>query len=545
MQISPIDFRIIIFYFIIVILVGLYFSRGIKDKKDYFLAGRTLTWPLAGASLFATNISAEQFVGQAGLAYVIGISVANYQLAGVFGFILMGVIFIPIYLRTGIFTTPEYLELRYGVESRRFFSLLSLLLITFNWIPISLFAGGIVFKDMFGFDTIIPGILILGITAGVYAMMGGLKAVVITDFIQTMILVVGGAVLLILGLQYLGGWNSFIMQVKSLNSNDQWSMTALIQPLNHSHVPWTGVFLGLSMHALFYCSMNHDMVQRAMGARNIHHARMAGLLAAILKILAVFVIVIPGLIGYVLTKGPEAVIQLERPDQMYAALVRTLLPKGLVGLTLAGLVAALMSSVDSHFCASSSLITIDWYLPLKPKATEKELVIIGRVIGCVVIIIGIFWAIFIISRYKFLFDYLAKCISYMSGTIVSCYLWGIFSSIPNRKGAFITLVVGTLSGLALWLINDVEHVTQMVCGEQGLGLCFLKMHFLHASFILFIFTTILLFTLSLLFPETENVKPCVTDTFDISDIPSRKQNRIYWTLVAMTVILMTCIYIWF
>lgn len=495
MNISWFDFSIILAYFVFILVLTVRIGRKVVDSKDYFLAGRSMRWPMIGASLFATNISAEQFVGQAGLAVAVGIAVANYQLAGVLGFALMGLIFLPTFIRLGITTAPQFLEIRYGKGSRRFLSVLTILFIGLNAVPLALYAGGQVMRDMFGWESIVPGILVLCVSTGLYAVFGGLKAVVVTDFLQMFILVIGGFLVLGFGLHAVGGVGSFLSKLEVIQQSKGEDMLSLFRPADHPVIPWTGVVFGLTVHAFYYCSMNHTIVQRAMAARSIHQGRMGGLFAALLKALTVFIIVLPGIVGLVLWRDGFFATPPETEDQVYAAMVRSLLPSGLIGLTLSGLVAALMSSVDSNICSASSLITIDWYQQMRPRASEKELVRVGRIVGAVIILMGLFWAIWIIPQFKFLFDYLAKFNSYSVGGLLACFIGGLVSPYPNRTAGFWTLILGSLFGLLLWLIAD-NAVIGAWAHAAGLG--FLDMHFLHAAAVLTITGFILLFLISFL-----------------------------------------------
>ena len=525
MNISALDSAIIAAYLLVVVAIAVVASRRVRGTSDFFLAGRSMRWPFVGASMFATNISAEQFVGQAGLAFVVGLAVANYQLAGVLAFVAMGAVFLPVYMRLGLYTTPEFLERRYGPESRRFFSLLTLVTIAFAGIPGSLYAGGRVMEVLFGFESIVPGVLILALAAGPYAMVGGLRAVILTDFVQCLLLVVGGVAMLWIGLDYLGGWDVFEARMQGLQGPDDWDMLSLVQPLDHPNVPWSGVVLGLTIHALAFGATSHVMVQRALAARSVHEARMGGLLAGLLKVVAVFIILIPGLMGYVMAQGPQPLLEVSSPDQLYPAMVQTLLPTGLVGLVLAGLIAALMSSLDSEICAASGLFAMDWYQPYRPEATQQRLVWAGRILSAVIVVIGVLWAIVVIPQFRFLYEYLAKFASYIPGTIVACFLWGLVSKRPTRKGAFATLITGSIFGIFLWLVSDSALLNRLVCGEEGLGLAFLEMHFLHAAFVIFAVASVLLFGFSLAFGDEE---PVILERGDETLMPSRKQDRVYW-----------------
>ena len=263
MNISALDSAIIVAYLLVVVAIAVVASRRVRGTSDFFLAGRSMRWPFVGASMFATNISAEQFVGQAGLAFVVGLAVANYQLAGVLAFVAMGAVFLPVYMRLGLYTTPEFLERRYGPESRRFFSLLTLVTIAFAGIPGSLYAGGRVMEVLFGFESIVPGVLILALAAGPYAMVGGLRAVILTDFVQCLLLVVGGVAMLWIGLSHLGGWGVFEARMQKLQgAGGDWDMLSLVQPLDHPNVPWSGVVLGLTIHALAFGDEGSVLLER-------------------------------------------------------------------------------------------------------------------------------------------------------------------------------------------------------------------------------------------------------------------------------------------
>ena len=190
------------------------------------------------------------------------------------------------------------------------------------------------------------------------------------------------------------------------------------------------------------------MIQRALAARSVHEARMGGLMAGLLKIVAVFIILVPGLIGYVMASGNNPLIEVRSPDQMFPALASYLLPTGLIGLTLAGLIAALMSSIDSEICAASGLFAMDWYKPLRPKVSQQRLVWVGRIMGFAIMLVGIVWAIVVIPQFRFLYEYLAKFGSYLPGTVVACFLWGLLSKYPTRRAAFATLITGSLMGIS-------------------------------------------------------------------------------------------------
>ena len=366
-----------------------------------------------------------------------------------------------------------------------------------------------------------------------------------TDFIQCTLLVLGGSLMLFTGLHVLGGWEQFQVSMQDLQPADSWDMFSLIQPLDHPHVPWTGVILGLTIHALSFGATSHVMIQRALAARSVHEARMGGLMAGLLKIIAVFIILVPGLIGYVMASGSNPLIEVRSPDQMFPALASYLLPTGLVGLTLAGLIAALMSSVDSEICAASGLFAMDWYKPLRPESSQRRLVWAGRIMGFALMLVGIVWAIVVIPEFRFLYEYLAKFASYLPGTTVACFLWGLVSKYPTRRAAFATLITGSLLGIFMWAATDSEVVNRLVCSDDGLGLAFLEMHFLHAAFALFATASLLLFGLSYFLPDEAGAKTLAEHDVDESLMPTKEQDQIYWVSVGALVVLFVCMYWYF
>ena len=400
--------------------------------------------------------------------------------------------------------------------------------------------------DLFGFSSIVPGVLIIGTTAGTYALLGGLRAVVITDFIQVIFLLLGGVLILYLGLDRLGGWDALVTGLERESSPESKGFMSLVQPIDHGWVPWTGVLFGLSMHALYFCSMNHDLVQRALGAQSIQQARLGGLMAGFLKVGAVFIIVVPGLIGFVLYRDGLLGAELSSPDQIFPVMVRSLLPVGVTGLVLAGLIAALMSSIDSHICAVSSLVTLDWIKPYRPNTSEESLLRTGRWIGVAVILRGFIWAIFVVPQYKFLFDYFAKFVSYAVGGLLACFIWGLVSPIPGRKACFSTLLIGTSAGLFMWLANDNAAIFRWICTDEGLGLGFLQMHFLHASFALFVFSSILLFALSFLFQENgRDGFAAARENKNREFQPTRREDLVFRSITGILLALTIAVYVYF
>ena len=477
---NPVDIGIVLVYFVAVVLIGIWKGKGKSGTKEgFFLAGRNLTWPVIGASLFSTGISSAQFVGQAGGAFALGLVVGNPQFVGGVCFVLMGLFFVPIYIRMGIYTMPEFLEKRYGPESRMIYASLSIITMIAVRISIVLYAGALVLSEFLGIDSIFLCVLIIGFSVSLYTVIGGLSAVVYTDAIQTAMLVFGGALTLVVGLHAIGGWDV-------LRSTLDPSMFQLLKPMNVKapDMPWTSVVFGLGLVSIFYCCTDQEVVQRAIAAKNEFHAKMGGVFAGFLKIVAMFVIVLPGLVARVLY--PDAM-----PDKAYSIMVMNILPIGVSGLVLAGLLAAIMSSLDSAFCATSSIVTLDFYQKFKRNASDKELVLVGRVLGCVIFGISMLWAPYI-QRFGLLYIYLLKYYAYISSPFVACFVFGLLSKRVNRAGAAVTLASGLFLGLGLMIATNTTSL------KEYLPDFIVNMHFYHLNIWLFLIATATLFVVSYL-----------------------------------------------
>ncbi|HSH09280.1 MAG TPA: sodium/solute symporter, partial [Oceanipulchritudo sp.] len=362
-----IDAIIIAVYLIGVTVVGYYFSRKDRDTKEgYFVGGRRMAWPLIGMSLFATGISSMQFVGQAGLAYKIGIAAANPQLLGAFMLGFSAVFFVPVFIRSKIFTVPEILERRFGRSAQVIYSITILTLGVFGS-PFMFYAGGLAVLEIFQLDSGYLWIccLVVGLLVAAYTVGGGFTAVVLTDFLQGSILLIGGLIVLVMGLLALPDLDVLTMAPRSRHLD-------LVLPASDPFMPWTGVFSGLLVASLIFAVVNHAMLQKMLGAKSVYDARMGMLMAGILKIAAVFIIVLPGVIAASLY--PDI-----NPDSAFPVMVNRLLPAGLSGLVLAAVVAALMSTADSGVNALSGIVSLNIYPLVRPQAGERESVLVGKI----------------------------------------------------------------------------------------------------------------------------------------------------------------------
>jgi len=445
-KISLLDSLIILVYFVGIIGLGLWISRQqAKGGREFFLAGGTMRWPFIGASLFATNISSQQFVGQAGLAFAVGIIAGGFQLVGAFCFILLSAFFIRTYMGLRLSTSPEFFEKRYSGRCRVIVSFINLMMIIFGNIAAALYAGALVLTHLLGWDQLAnaeflywAAIFLIGIAAGTYTLMGGLKAVIYCDFVQMVVLMLGGAMLLFFGIRELGGVEAVFVGNVDESGRSMWS---LFRPWDHSF-GWLPMLTGglvLGIHG--HCT-DHDYIQRALSAGSLYHAKMGALFAGVLKTLALLFIAAPGVVAAQLFQGQEIIVR----DNAYVSLLTEVMPMGLLGLCLAGLLAAIMSSVDSGLCACGSLLTYDFFAKIKQGTTDKELLKDGRVIMVVLLVLCMLIAPFI-RNFQGLFNYLLAVWAFLAPGVFVTVVFGLFYKRSTEKAAFWTLVIGVVLGL--------------------------------------------------------------------------------------------------
>ena len=434
-ELVAVDLITIGVYLVIVIGVGFLASRRTKTTEDYFLAGRSLTWPLIGLSLFASNISSSTLIGLAGDAYASGISVYNYEWFAVVVLVFFLIFFLPLYLRTRIYTMPEFLERRFDARSRYYVSSITVVGNVLLETAGALYAGALVVQLVYPEVPLWQSVVVLAVLSGLYTAAGGLKAVVYTDAIQAILLFAGATVVSILAYLKVGSWSAV---TASFSERE----LSLIQPLDDPSLPWLGLITGLPLLGVYYWCNNQYIVQRALGARDIDQGRYGALLAGFLKIPVLFIMVLPGTFARLLY--PD----LDRADLVFPTLVFDLLPVGFRGIVLVALVAAIMSSIDSTLNAVSTLVTMDFVKKLRPSLANRRLVLIGRLATLIVMILGAIWAPQI-SRFPSLWQYLQGVLAYITPPVVACFLVGIFWRRANGTGAFSALMVGMVAALLL------------------------------------------------------------------------------------------------
>ncbi|MEW5422522.1 sodium:solute symporter [Amorphus sp. 3PC139-8] len=436
-----VDYAIVVIYFAAIIAHGVYVSRRVKSGADgYFLAGRALPWYLIGFSLYASNMSGSSFVGLMGGAYENGIAIFNYEWTAALVLVFFAIFILPSYLRAKVSTVPEYLEHRYGVRSRRAFSAFTLIAIMFIDTAGALYAGGLVISNAIEPLSLWQASAALALVAGLYTILGGLSAVVVTDTVQAIVLMAGSALIFGFGLAEVGGWTALM---ESLSPEKR----QLILPADNDFLPWTGLW-GVILLGFYYWTLNQFVVQRTLGARDLREGRRGSVFAGFLKLPNLFLMVSPGLIAFALY--PD----LSTPDLAFPKLAFELMPVGVQGLILAALIAAIMSSLDSALNSAGTLFTLDFVKPLRPNLSEKALVAIGKVVTGVAMVVGAIYAP-LIAGFESLFSYFQSSLSYVVPAIVVVYLAGLFWRGGNDRGAFWTIFAGIIVGIPMFLSKEV------------------------------------------------------------------------------------------
>ncbi|MDR0908048.1 MAG: sodium:solute symporter [Rikenellaceae bacterium] len=434
-----------------------------NSSADYFLGGRDATWIAIGASIFASNIGSEHLIGLAGTGAASGMAMAHWEIQG-WIILLLGWVFVPFYSRSMVYTMPEFLERRYNPQSRTILSVISLISYVLTKVAVTVYAGGLVFQQVFGIETLwgidffwIAAIGLVLITA-VYTIFGGMKSVLYTSVLQTPILLLGSVVILVLGLKELGGWDE-LMRIAGATPVNEYgnTMTELMRNNGDPDYPWLGALIGSAIIGFWYWCTDQYIVQRVLSGKNQKEARRGTIFGAYLKLLPVFLFLIPGMIAFALHQkyvgaGSGFLPMLAdgttvNSDAAFPTLVAKLLPAGVKGLVVCGILAALMSSLASLFNSSAMLFTIDFYKRFKPQTPEKRLVVIGQIATVVIVVLGILWIPIMKSVGNVLYTYLQDVQSVLAPGIAAAFLLGITWKRTSAKGGMWGLIVGMVIGL--------------------------------------------------------------------------------------------------
>jgi SSS family solute:Na+ symporter len=554
-----IDFLVIIVYFVGIIIYGISQSKR-ATSEEYFLGGRSLTWPTVGISLFAANISSSTLIGLAGAAYLLDMTVYNYEWYAVLVLVFFAIFFLPFYLKSGVYTMPEFMERRYDSRSRYYFSFITVVGNVLIDTAASLYVGTIVLGLIFPqVDTWII-IVVLAAAAAAYTIPGGLNSVVKTEVIQAIVLVFGSIVLTYYGLSAVGGWGGMVTQLNELNAAgiiDKNAEEALSivrdnkgdwwRQYDSPIVPWWGLLTGVPLLGFYFWANNQFMVQRVLSSKSINHGRWGALFAGFLKLPVILIMVIPGTLAFLIFRDTEIAYQTfdgpcknlaDCTNYTYPSLLFKLLPTGLLGLVVAGLLAAMMSSISATFNSASTLITMDFVNKLRPNMTSKDLVRSGQIATLVLVVLASLWAPQI-EKFGNLFEYLQDILGYIAPPVVSAFLLGLFWKRGNSNGSFYSLIFGLVIAF-IWVFGiyfEVDH-------------WFFQMHFLLRTTVLFVMCFFVHIGASLATapPDPSSLKGMIwspaliaEETEELKDLPWY-QNYRYQSVVLL---LITAVVVWY
>jgi SSS family solute:Na+ symporter len=494
----PLDWIVIIAYFALIAGIAVWVARKQKKTSDgYFLAGRELGWFIVGASIFASNIGSEHLVGLAASGTTDGVAMAHYELHA-WCLLVLAWVMVPFYMRSKVFTMPEFLERRFSPTSRTVLSVISLVAYVLTKIAVGIFAGGVVFAvllpelNLWGFDSFWIGSFVVIVITGLYTIVGGMGAVAYTEAIQTIVLIIGSALVTFFGLQALGGWS----ELRAIIPSDMFNLWKPLVPDGlqstwapvrdsqqmawyfNNNYPWLGMLICAPVIGLWYWCTDQYIVQRALSAPNETEARRGSIAAAFFKLLPVFIFIIPGIICYALAIsgkmpalqshliGPDGQIIRDNAQQAFPLMVATVLPVGIRGIVVAGLLAALMSSLAGAFNASATLFTIDFYKRLHPGISQERLVWVGRVATAIMVLIGICW-IPVIRGGRGLYDYLQGVQSYLAPPIFVVFFLGVFYKRLNAKGCLWALITGFILGIFRLAVDTPVKMVQGFHYQDG------------------------------------------------------------------------------
>ena len=489
------DWVVLGIYFLALIAVAVWVVlQKNNTTEDYFLAGRNVGWFVIGASIFASNIGSEHVVGLAGTGFESGAPMAHYELHA-WIVLLLGWLFLPFYIRSGAFTMPEFLEKRFDSRSRWFLSLFSLVAYVLTKVSVTIYAGGIVVSELIG----IPfwyGAIGIVIFTGIYTVIGGMKAVIYTETLQTVILILGSVCITYLGLQEVGGWSQLRETVIAV-SPDHFNMW---RPISDPDFPWTGLLFGGTIVGIWYWCTDQYIVQRTLAANNIKIGRRGAIFGAYLKLLPILIFLVPGIIAFALSIQNPEIFTINKADKAFPMLVKYLLPVGLKGLVAGGLMAALMSSLASVFNSCSTIFTIDIYQKLKPNKSEKELLYTGRIATIFIVVLGIIW-IPIMEKIGggVMYQYLQNVQSYIAPPVTAVFLLGIIWKRVNSQAAITTLLAGLVL-LIMRLGSEIYFQSEIISNQtvNSVWFTFATINFSHMAIFMFVFSVMLCISISLL-----------------------------------------------
>jgi len=497
-----IDIAIIVIYIIGIVWWGL---KNIQNKSstDYFLAGKRMGWVMVGLSLFSASISTSTLIGHSGATFKYGLVIFDYNLISVLVMIFYAWIFLPFYIKSGIYTMPEFLELRFDARSKYYFSAIALFGGTFMDISATLYGSAMIFSILVPSISIPTAVAISACIVASYTIPGGLNSVIKTEVVQAIVLIVGSSILAFLAFKNIGSWD--VLRERLYNTDK----LHLIRGLNDEAVPWPAMFIAIPILGFYFWANNQQLVQRVLSAKSVDHGRKGVLLTGFLTLLTIYLIFLPAIRAFL------AFPDTNPADRIYPRMVVTWLPTGLLGIMIAAMISALTASLSGCLNSLSTLFTMDFYRKIRPQAKSKELVRTGQISATIILIIGAIWAPFI-EKFGTLVNYYQQMLSYVGPPIVAAFILGLFWKRANGTGIFI----GLLSTIAIALFMVFYGINHTFFG---------KLHFLYMAPINFIVTLFIMVVFSLLTnkpPEEKVYSLTLTKEFFKEEAENYK--NVYW-----------------
>lgn len=530
---GAVDWIFVGLYLAVIAAISIWSIRRKKDSpQDYFLANRNLGWFVIGASILASNVGSEHVVGLAGTAAQSGVPMGHYELHS-WIILVLGWVFVPFYMRSMVYTMPEFLERRYNSKSRMLLSIIQLFSYIIAKVSVTIYAGALVVTSFLGVD-FWTGAIVLVVITGIYTILGGLHAVMYTETLQAIVLILGSLTLMLVGLNEVGGWHALVTSLPKEKLN-------MFPPLSDPDFPWAGILFASPIVGLWYWCTDQHIVQRCLAGRDEKQARRGTIFAAYLKLFPFFIFMIPGLIAYSLAQ--QGKIQLPDSNQAFPTLVKELMPLGLRGLLAGGLLAALMSSLAAVYNACSTLFTMDIYKKYRPHADNKQLVKVGRIATGVAVILGMIWIPIMKGISGVLYQYLQSVQSYLAPPIAAVFLLGVFSKRINARGAYSAMVIGFIVGMIRIILElNKDHLT-------GFLHKFATVNFLYFCIILFLVSIAIMVIVSLATekPTDAQLKGL---TFATTVAEDRMASRASWTrtdvvLSLIVIVIIATVFLYF
>jgi solute:Na+ symporter, SSS family len=555
---ASLDWFVIAAYFLVVFGVAIHATlrerrkaRG-ETSADYFLAGRNVGWFVIGASLFASNIGSEHLVGLAGSGAASGVAPGHFEVLASLILLLLGWVFVPFYIKSGVFTMPEFLERRYSAGARWYLAGVSILAYVLTKISVTIFAGAIVFRSI-GVE-FWTGAIIVVVVTGAYTIFGGLRAVLYTDMVQTFVLIGGAVAVTLVGLSQVGGWG-VLAETVGPDFLDMW------RPASDPEFPWAGILFGAPILGIWYWCTDQFIVQRTLSARNVAEARRGTIFAGFLKLLPLFIFVLPGIIATALVQ--QGRLALANANEALPTLMTALMPVGVRGIIVAGLLAALMSSLSSVFNSCSTLITWDVYKKLNPGASERRLVWVGRASTAMLVVLGLSWIPFVEAAEGGLYVYIQSIQAYISPPIAAVFLIGLLWSRLNAQGALASLLTGLALGMLRLVLEIVAGPGRAGLAEGSVAAWIVGINFLYYAILLFAVCSAVLVVVSLLTapPDRQQIAGLTFATADeavlsaegerlvpvqeVGGAPARARRRIDFWLSVVLVLAVVAVWVYF